>query len=264
MNTAPRPDSTGAHQPSLRAQGVQARAAPGSADGPAGPDWLADLAKALHTSRPDQLSRSRPPVMRRSGARPAAVLMLIGDSPDGPDILLIERAPDLRSHAGQPAFPGGATDLGDASPVATALREAQEEVGLDPAGVQVLAAGPALYLPPSHFLVTPVLAWWHTPCPVAPVDTSETSAVARVPVAELADPANRVLVHHARTGHVGPAFRTRGMFIWGFTGGLLDALLRMGGWERPWLPAEQVKAPTPTATGTTEGSRASELGGDSE
>ena len=54
-------------------------------------------------------------------------------------MLLIERAADMRSHAGQPAFPGGAVDATDAGPVATALREAQEETGLDPAGVEVFA-----------------------------------------------------------------------------------------------------------------------------
>ncbi len=244
-------------------------------DGTAGPDevdaptWLTDLAQALRIARPDQLSWTR---LHAADGRPAAVLMLIGDGPDGPDVLLIERAADLRSHAGQPAFPGGATDSTDTSPAATAIREAREEVGLDPGCVRILATGPALYLPPSHFLVTPVLGWWHTPCPVGPVDPSETSAVVRVPVAQLADPANRVRVRHRASGLVGPAFRIQEMFIWGFTGGLIDALLRMGGWERPWLPAEQVESPVTNArplpvTGTrpapAESGRASEPTGGS-
>ncbi|WP_322760333.1 CoA pyrophosphatase [Frankia sp. Cr2] len=256
--------STGTPRPAPDPRGVPAaRSAPGCAApegsaelgrpavpaAPAAPDqpgWLTDLAEALHAARPEDLSRT--PAPAAGDARPAAVLMVLGDSPDGTDILLIQRAPDLRSHGGQPAFPGGATDPADASPAATALREAQEEVGLDPGCVRVLATGPALYLPPSHFLVTPVLAWWHTPCPVAPLDPNETSSVARVPVATLADPANRVLVHHASTGYLGPAFRAHDMFIWGFTGGLLDALLRMGGWERSWLPAEHVEAPAPATS----------------
>ncbi|WP_322766268.1 CoA pyrophosphatase [Frankia sp. Cr1] len=258
MSTGPHPDRSETPRPAPGPRGVPtARPAAGGAAPersvelgrpavPAGPDqpgWLTDLAEALSAARPDDLSRARAPAA--GDARPAAVLMVLADGPNGADILLIQRAPDLRSHGGQPAFPGGATDPTDVSPAATALREAHEEVGLDPKCVRVVATGPALYLPPSHFLVTPVLAWWHTPCPVAAMDPNETSSVARVPVATLADPANRLLVHHARTGYLGPAFRAHDMFIWGFTGGLLDALLRMGGWERPWLPAEQVEAPAP-------------------
>jgi 8-oxo-dGTP pyrophosphatase MutT (NUDIX family) len=176
-------------------------------------------------------------------ARPAAVLVLFGadDSarPEepagaGPDVLLLERSADLRSHAGQPAFPGGSVDPEDDSLVATALREAQEEVGLDPASVEVLATIPELYLQHSNFRVTPVLGWWHTPGPVFPVDPGETSSVARVPLAELADPANRMVLRHPRTGISAPAFRVSGMTVWGFTAGILDALLRVGGWEKPW------------------------------
>jgi 8-oxo-dGTP pyrophosphatase MutT (NUDIX family) len=201
------------------------------------PRWFQPLADAVGAGAPgrvvlpEQLAGRRPPA---TGGRPAAVLMLFGEGPGGPDILLIERAPDLRSHAGQPAFPGGATDPGDGSPVATALREATEEVGLDPAGVRVIATLPPIYLPPSRFVVTPVLAWWRAVSPVAPVDLGETAAVARVPVAELVDPANRLLYRHPRSGTVGVAFQVRGMFVWGFTGALLDTLLRLGGWELPW------------------------------
>jgi 8-oxo-dGTP pyrophosphatase MutT (NUDIX family) len=169
--------------------------------------------------------------------------MLFADGPQGPDVLLIERAHDLRSHAGQPAFPGGATDPTDDGPVDTAMREAVEEVGLDPASVRVLATMPPLFLPPSRFLVTPVLAWWREPGDVAPVDPAETAAVLRAPVEELADPANRVRVRHPRTGYLGPGFAVRGLLVWGFTAGLLDALLRLGGWERPWEPARVTDLP---------------------
>src|SRR5262249_51445377 len=134
------------------------------------PSWLEPLGAAARAARPDQLTRYLPPT---GDGRPAAVLMLFGEGPDGPDVLLIERAPDLRSHAGQPAFPGGATDPGDASPADTALREATEEVGLDPSGVEIVAILPRIFLPPSGFVVTPVLAWWREPAPVAPVDPGE-------------------------------------------------------------------------------------------
>lgn len=210
------------------------------------PPWAAELARHFETLIPRPALRRVPP--SDGSARPAAVLILLAEGPAGPDVLLIERAPDLRSHAGQPAFPGGATDPEDGSPVETALREATEEVGLDPASVEVLASAPRLYLPPSNFMVTPVLAWWRRPGPVAPVDPAETAAVVRVPVADLADPANRLSCVALR-GWVGPAFEVRGLFVWGFTAGLLDALLRAGGWERPWNARRSVPAPVTTRGG---------------
>ena len=94
------------------------------------PDWLAPVAVAAETIRAEQLSRFVPPP---EGGRPSAVLILFGEGEQGPDLLLIERASTLSSHAGQPAFPGGAVDATDADVAACALREAQEETGLDPA-----------------------------------------------------------------------------------------------------------------------------------
>ncbi len=166
-------------------------------------------------------------------ARPAAVLVLFGEGPDGPDVLLIERAATLKKHAGQPAFPGGAIDPEDDGPIAAALREAEEETGVDPDGVTVLDALPELYLSRSNFRVTPVAAWWHDPSDVSPGHPGEVAAVARVPIGELVDPANRVALRVAG-GFVGPAFRVRDMLVWGFTAGLLDNLLEAGGWAVPW------------------------------
>jgi 8-oxo-dGTP pyrophosphatase MutT (NUDIX family) len=194
------------------------------------PTWLQPLADALPEVRAEDLSRFLPP---ETGGRHSAVLILFGEGPQGPDLLYIERAETLRSHAGQPAFPGGAQDEDDDGPVAAALREAEEEVGLDPAGVEVLGALPDLFLPPSGFVVTPVIAWWRDPHDVHPVDEAEVAAVARVPLAELADPANRLRVTHP-SGFLGPAFEVGGMLVWGFTAGLTDRLLALGGWERPW------------------------------
>jgi 8-oxo-dGTP pyrophosphatase MutT (NUDIX family) len=180
----------------------------------------------------EQLTRFVPP---EQGGRSSAVLILLGAGADGPDVLLIERAATLRHHAGQPAFPGGAQDPGDDGPVGAALREAQEEVGLDPDSVEVLTALPPLWLPPSGFVVHPVVAWWREPHEVAPADSAEVAAVVRVPVSELADPRNRWSVTHP-SGWTGPAFDVRGLLVWGFTAGLLDRLLALAGWERPWDP----------------------------
>lgn len=219
---------------------------------PDAPGWLQPLVEAASEVPPEELSRFLPPA---DGARQSAVLILFGEGPAGPDLLLIERASTLRSHAGQPAFPGGGADPGDAGPVDTALREAVEEVGLDPAGVEVLVTLPGLYLPPSGYVVVPVLAWWRSPSPVWPADQDEVAAVHRVPVAVLADPANRFRVGHP-SGWLGPAFDVSGMLVWGFTAGLVDRLLALGGWEQPWnadrtepLPAEVVELALRTRAG---------------
>ena len=125
------------------------------------PQWLTTLAdRAARMTVPSLL---RPPA---SGAgRPSAVLMLFGESAGEPDLLIVQRSPYLRRHAGQPAFPGGAIEAGDDGPVAAALREASEEAGVDPAGVDVLAVLPELFIARSGFSVTPVLAWWRRPGP---------------------------------------------------------------------------------------------------
>lgn len=207
------------------------------------PDWLAPLVQSLPTVRPEQISRFLPPV---TGGRPAAVLVLFGEGPRGPDLLLIERASTMRSHAGQPAFPGGAADPEDRDRTTTALRETGEEVGLDPASVQVVGALPDLWLPPSGFVVTPVLAYWERPHEVSAVDAAEVAAVARVPLDQLVDPANRLRVRHP-SGWIGPAFDVADLLVWGFTAGLIDALLALGGWAKPWDDARVVDLDPDTA-----------------
>jgi 8-oxo-dGTP pyrophosphatase MutT (NUDIX family) len=204
------------------------------------PAWLEPLAAAANTIDAGDLSRFPPP--DDGSGRPSAVLIALADTPEGPAVLLIERAAHLRTHAGQVAFPGGSVDPSDASSEAAALREAAEEVGLDPATVQVIADLPAIFIPVSGFVVTPVLAWWREPHDVSPVDTAEVARVALVPVAELVDPVNRFVVTHP-SGWLGPAFEAGGLFIWGFTAGLLDRLLEFGGWARPWDRAVQRPLP---------------------
>ncbi|HET8970488.1 MAG TPA: CoA pyrophosphatase, partial [Candidatus Nanopelagicales bacterium] len=136
------------------------------------PDWLLPMARVADEVSGEDLTRILPPP---EGGRSSAVLVLFGPPATNQpgtrlgDVLLIQRADTLSSHPGQPAFPGGAADPGDDGPVGTALREAVEETGLDPAGVQPFATLPALYLPPSGFVVTPVLAWWSRPSPVGVV-----------------------------------------------------------------------------------------------
>lgn len=199
---------------------------------PAGvPAWLRTLVEATADLDLDAFRRLSPPAVQ---ARDAAVLILFGEQArHGPDVLLQLRAGGTSAHSGQVAFPGGAAEPEDAGPVATALREAVEETGVDPSGVRPVAVLPRLHIPVSGFHVTPVLAHWVRPSRVWAVDPAETAAVARVPVSVLADPANRFQVRHPM-GFVGPAFGLPGMLVWGFTAGVLTMVLAAGGWEKPW------------------------------
>ena len=193
-------------------------------------------------------------------ARRSAVLILFGEGPRGPDVLLIEKSAHLRSHAGQPAFPGGGVDPGDDSPSGRRCARPRRRPGIDPAGVRVLATLQELYLPPSDRLVVPVVGWWDDPRDVTVGDPREVARVARVPLADLVDPANRFRVRHP-AGYIGPAFAVADMLVWGFTAGLLEAILEAAGTGQPWderdvrpLPARRAPYTLPgrwTTTRTT-------------
>jgi 8-oxo-dGTP pyrophosphatase MutT (NUDIX family) len=199
------------------------------------PGWLRDLAAAAAVMEVPKVAR--PPA---SGGRRSAVLVLFGNGAHGPDLLYIQRSEGLRRHPGQPAFPGGKIEASDDGPIAAALREAVEETGLDPAGVDVLTTLPEMFIARSEFRVVPVLGWWRTPSAVRPTDIGEVAAVERIGVAELADPANRLMMRFPG-GRSGPAFSIGPMLIWGFTALLTDRLLALGGFERPW-DADTIRA----------------------
>ncbi|MCL7380860.1 CoA pyrophosphatase [Streptomyces sp. 35G-GA-8] len=206
------------------------------------PDWLMPVVRAARTVVPEELSRFLPP--ESGDGRQSAVLILFGEGARGPELLLMERSSTLRSHPGQPSFPGGSLDPADGDPATTgplraALREAEEETGLDPSGVQLFGVLPKLYIPVSEFVVTPVLGWWRSPTPVGVVDPEETARVFTVPVADLTDPANRATARHP-SGHRGPAFLVASALVWGFTAGVIDRILYFAGWEQPWDRSKQV------------------------
>lgn len=205
------------------------------------PGWFTHLAERLEDVEGTDLARFTPPA--GAPTRHSAVLMLFGEGHDSrPDVLLIERAADMRSHAGQPAFPGGALDPEDDGPIGAALREAEEETGLDPGGVTVVQTLPDLWLPPSGFTVTPVLAYWSRPVPVRAVDPREVARAERIPVEDLVDPVNRVTVVHP-SGYRGPGFEVADMLVWGFTAMLLDRMLEIAGWAVPWSRQREVGVP---------------------
>ena len=176
--------------------------------------------------------------------RDAAVLVLFsgpadaatGGLPEDIDLLVTVRASTLRHHAGQAAFPGGAADPGDDGPVSTALREANEETGIDTSRLQPLCTLERMFIPPSGFHVVPVLAYSSDPGPVGVVDESETAIVARVPVRAFINPENRIMVYRKENTRrfAGPAFLLNEMLVWGFTGQVISAMLDVAGWARPW------------------------------
>lgn len=194
--------------------------------------------------------------------RDAAVLVLFSGPADAPadgglphdaDLLVTVRASTLRHHAGQAAFPGGAADPGDGGPVGTALREAQEETGIDPARLSPLVTLERMYIPPSGFHVVPVLAYSPDPGPVTAVDPAETAIVARVPVRAFVNPENRLMVYRRSPmgSFSGPAFLLNQMLVWGFTGSIISAMLETAGWASPWdtervLDLEHAMALVPT------------------
>lgn len=200
------------------------------------PEWLLPLRNSL--SDPERTLSAAP-----SGGRPAGVLVLFGEGAYGPDLLFIERSSSLRDHPGQVAFPGGGLEDSDADLVAAALREAEEETGLDPAGVEVFGELQPLGLSVSDFRVTPVLGWWREPSPVGVVDPGEVAAVQRVPIAELTKAENRYLMVHP-SGHRGPGFLIDGLLIWGFTADVLDGILTRGGWQRRWDERRTMAVPS--------------------
>lgn len=177
------------------------------------------------------------------GVHSAAVLVLMTQEPD-PRITFIQRALTLRKHAGQVAFPGGGLEAIDSGPTAAALREANEEVGLDPSRVTVLGRLPVSWIPVSGFDVTPIIGTWPGDRELGVVDPGEVASVFQVPVSRLVDPEVRVTAR-LPGGYRGPAWRLGDLFLWGFTGHLVDLLLNLAGWAEEWNSNRAVDVPPP-------------------
>jgi NAD(P)H-hydrate repair Nnr-like enzyme with NAD(P)H-hydrate epimerase domain/8-oxo-dGTP pyrophosphatase MutT (NUDIX family) len=196
------------------------------------------------------------------GARTGAVLVLLEDGEDGPRLVLTRRRPDLRSHPGQLSFPGGRIEPGeDAS--AAAVREATEEVGLDPASIEIVGVGPTFYVPPSRFWVVPVVARWREPHPLQP-SPREVAEVLHVDLATLRDERRWRFTSVAARSASAWAWRLDDDLLWGATALVVRILLdvTVPGWdgglrageldrslaETPWLDAP--RAPRRSRLGT--------------
>lgn len=162
---------------------------------------------------------------RRLEVIPAAVLMALVARPGGLTMLLTRRTDHLSHHAGQISFPGGRVEDDDDTPVDTALREAREEVGLDPRHAEVIGRMPD-YLTGTGYHVTPVVALVTPPFALA-ADPHEVAEIFEVPLAFLMNGA-----HHQRLSVASPAGERRSFyampyqrhFIWGATAGMLRNL----------------------------------------
>ncbi len=156
--------------------------------------------------------------------RPAAVLIAIWERPQGAQVILTKRSSHLQHHPGQIAFPGGKIDAGDAGPEAAALREAHEEIGLDPASVQVLGRL-APHETVTGFTITPILS--HVRHDFTPIpEAGEVDEVFTVPLSHLLNPAAYAIERRRWRGEwrrfyavpYGP------YYIWGATARILRGL----------------------------------------
>src|SRR4051812_25246818 len=159
-------------------------------------------------------------------ATAAAVLVPIIAHPDGFTVLFTRRTAQLKSHSGQISFPGGRAEPGDASPRHTALREAEEEIGLAPARVEVLGQL-AEYHTRTGFRVMPIIGLVQPPLELLP-DAREVDEVFEVPLAFLLDPANHRRESRQLGGRMASYYviEHRGRTIWGATAGMLVNLYR--------------------------------------
>ncbi|MCB1332264.1 MAG: CoA pyrophosphatase [Roseivivax sp.] len=190
-------------------------------------DMLDKVRRALAAdSRPSSDFDLNPDFILPEGRvlRPAGVLVPLIDGPAGLEVILTKRSSALKHHPGQIAFPGGKQDEGDATVVDAALREAQEEIALPTALVDVMGTLPH-HETVTNFLVTPVVAHVRAPFDARP-EPGEVAEVFRVPLAHVADPTKFVIEGRMWRGHKRHYFTVPygPYYIWGATARILRGL----------------------------------------
>jgi 8-oxo-dGTP pyrophosphatase MutT (NUDIX family) len=192
----------------------------------------ADIVSRLATSPPleelltgDDLERQHQAAQR--GDKPAAVLLLVVNHLGDPTVVFTQRTAHLADHAGQISFPGGRCDEGDGTPERTALREAEEEVGIAADRVEILGRLPE-YRTSTGYCVTPVVGWAEPPLTFRP-DPHEVADVFEVPLAFLLDSGNHRYESAFYKGRMRKywAMPYGERFIWGATAGMLVTFHRI-------------------------------------
>ncbi len=188
---------------------------------------LAELRRRLAARSPLEFAVYGDDGVGRVGTTAAAVLIPVIAQAQGLTVLFTQRTQHLKSHSGQVSFPGGRAEPGDASAEFTALREAQEEIGLALERVEILGRLPE-YHTRTGFRVTPVIGLIQPPLELTP-DPREVESVFEVPLSFLLDPANRQRHTRELQGRsVGfYVFEYQGHMIWGATAGMLVNLHKM-------------------------------------
>ena len=169
----------------------------------------------------------RQALISKSGGKPAAVLLLVVNHPTDPTVVFTQRTAHLADHAGQISFPGGRVEESDESPEHTALREAEEEVGITRDRVEILGRLPEYYTG-TGYRVTPIVGWAEPPLIYRP-DPDEVADVFEVPLAFLLDTGNH---RHESAFFKGRMRKYWAMpygerFIWGATAGMLVTFHRI-------------------------------------
>jgi 8-oxo-dGTP pyrophosphatase MutT (NUDIX family) len=162
-------------------------------------------------------------------ARRAAVLIPIFELHSETYLAFIRRASTLRSHSGEIAFPGGQVEYGESFPVMTALREAQEEIGLDPTSLEVLGVLPPVFTVVSNYLITPVVAYLPSGLGTLTLQSSEVTEVILTSLRRLSDPTALRTEQWSRLGKVRTVYfyAYDAYQIWGATGRMLSKLLEL-------------------------------------
>ena len=165
-------------------------------------------------------------------ARRAAVLVPIVLAPEGGRVVYTLRKDDLKDHAGQISFPGGAPEPGDGTLLSTALREAEEEVDLRPEMIEVIGELEEMYIPPSRFLVRPFVGLLSREAELT-LAPEEVEAIFSVSLEELMSPKAFKKVVWERDGrpYEVPVFAVAGQEIWGATAAMTAGLLARLGWK---------------------------------
>ena len=184
-------------------------------------DWLRDRIARLQSVRLPQLSDGHRLPGREGRTTPAAVLVPIVNRPDGLTLLLTQRSDSLPDHPGQVSFPGGRQETTDRSPAHTALRESEEEIGLDETRVEILGQV-GHYETVTGYAVTPVVGWIEPPFDIN-ADPVEVAAVFEVPLSFVLNPDNYVRRHREVAGRTRHYYECPygERYIWGATAAMI-------------------------------------------